>query len=57
MNNVKLEPGWLEKDVGRAARRTVELDEQKNTTRKASSGSADAGTSCSSDSAKGDHRT
>ena len=34
MSNVKLEPGWLERDVVQAARRTQELDEQRNHTRK-----------------------
>lgn len=35
MSNVKLEPGWLERDVVQAARRTQELDEQKSHARKA----------------------
>lgn len=35
MSNVKLEPGWLERDVVQAARRTHELDEQRNHARNA----------------------
>jgi hypothetical protein len=30
MGNVKLEPGWLTRDVIQAARRTHELDLEKN---------------------------
>jgi hypothetical protein len=35
MSNVKLEPGWLERDVVQAVRRTHELDEKRNHTRDA----------------------
>jgi hypothetical protein len=52
MNNVKLEPGWLEKDVVQAARRTQELDEEKSNARKAGEGSRTNGDSSNTDPAK-----
>jgi hypothetical protein len=33
MSNIKLEPGWLERDVVQAVRRTQELDKEKTVAR------------------------
>jgi hypothetical protein len=35
MGSIKLEPGWLERDVVQAVRRTQELDEEKSQARSA----------------------
>lgn len=54
MSNVKLEPGWLERDVIQAARRTHELDELKAHTRKTGETRVSPDNSRKPDQVKGD---